>query len=142
MASEETGSGYVIWGADHAVYGPVELPMLVNWIRDERVTADTWLYLERSDCWEKVAHVPELQMFFKGRGSARPVGASANEKSVSPGALRRIKILGVPERRATGAFHSKSVEVQQISQMDPSWSNKATTGTPCIWCWRANSACG
>src|SRR3954452_11475954 len=91
MPSDDSGTGYVIWGTDHAVYGPVELPTLVSWIKDERVLADTWLYLERTDGWEKAARVPELQMFFKGRpGPAKPAHAG---HPTSPGALRRIKIL-------------------------------------------------
>lgn len=98
MASDDSAVGYVIWGADHAVYGPVELPTLVSWVRDERVTADTWIFLERSDCWEKAAHIPELQMFFhsrRGNGAEPDNGAGgARSDPLSPGALRRIKILG------------------------------------------------
>ena len=98
MASDDSAVGYVIWGADHVVYGPVELPTLVGWVKDERVTADTWIYLERTDCWEKAAHVPELQMFFHCRHAAVPDDFTAPESAVpndplSPAALRHVKIL-------------------------------------------------
>jgi CRP-like cAMP-binding protein len=96
MASDDTAVGYVIWGADHVVYGPVELPMLVAWVKDERVTDDTWIYLERTDCWEKAAHVPELQMFFhshRAAASAAPKPGAPNDP-LCPAALRHIKVLG------------------------------------------------
>src|ERR1700756_1551744 len=92
MPANDTAVGYVIWGADHAPYGPVELPTLVDWIKDERVVCDTWLYLERCDCWEKAAHVPELQMFFK-RKAASPADAGLSGSALSPAALRHIKFL-------------------------------------------------
>ena len=39
-----TGSGFKIIGEDNTVYGPVELPTLVEWIKDQRVTPATWVY--------------------------------------------------------------------------------------------------
>lgn len=99
MASDDSSVGYVIWGTDHAVYGPVELPTLVSWVKDERVTCDTWIYLERTDCWEKAAHVPELQMFFHSHRCAPDIDAAtpaggARSDPLNPGALRHIKVLG------------------------------------------------
>jgi hypothetical protein len=44
MASGDTGTGFNIWGEDHAVYGPMELPLLVDWVKEQRVTADTWIF--------------------------------------------------------------------------------------------------
>jgi len=35
---------YSIWAADNVVYGPVELPILIGWVKDERVLADTWVF--------------------------------------------------------------------------------------------------
>ena|SRR5579872_1123985 len=99
MPSDDSAAGYCIWGVDHAVYGPVELPTLVGWIKDERVIADTWLFVERSDCWEKAARVAELQMFFHthphSQDPATPGVSTAGPlpDSLSPGALRHVKIL-------------------------------------------------
>jgi hypothetical protein len=99
MASDDSGVGYVIWGADHAAYGPVELPALVRCIREERIAFDTWIYLERSDCWEKAGHVPELQMFFHGgcpppaEGASDPATAGQSSGPLDPVSLRHIKIL-------------------------------------------------
>ena len=75
METNASGNRFVIWGIDRAAYGPVELPMLVDWIKDERVTADTWLFVERDEAWQKAAQIPELQMFF--RKKAAPTLAAA-----------------------------------------------------------------
>ncbi len=98
MPPDDSGVGYFIWGVDHAAYGPVELPTLVAWIKDERVIADTWIFVERSEGWEKAGHVPELQMLFHGSPLASgPDHATAPTDSaapLSPAALRHVRILG------------------------------------------------
>lgn len=87
---------YQIWGADYAPYGPVELPALVNWIKEERVVADTWVYVHATSAWLKAAQVPELKMFFQPKpppvsteGDA--AGQNASFK-LTTGSLRRIKL--------------------------------------------------
>ena len=94
------GIGFKIWGVDNVVYGPVELPVLVAWVKEERVTADTWVYSEQNDAWRKAPGVPELQMFFKNRTTASGSGAApvlqpppdGGAAQLRPGALRRVKI--------------------------------------------------
>ena len=100
MDGNGTNVAFIVWGIDHAPYGPIELPMLVNWIKDERVTADTWIFSESKDDWQKASQIPELQMFFRpkssGAASAAPkAGPGVSQKTASmvrPGSLRRIKI--------------------------------------------------
>ena len=95
MAAVEKGIGYKVWGVDDVVYGPVELPDLVNWVKDERVTAATWIYSESSDSWHKADHLPELQIFFRKKtpGAAAVAAAHANTAlQIKPGSLRRVKI--------------------------------------------------
>jgi CRP-like cAMP-binding protein len=108
--------GYVIWGVDHAVYGPVELPVLVSWIRDERVLADTWLFVERNGCWEQAARIPELQMFFHKRSSvALPAGSGDTSflAPLQPGALRHVKVLACLNDEQLAEF-LQFVEVQTV----------------------------
>jgi hypothetical protein len=119
--ADETDVGYVIWGADRATYGPVELPMLVDWIKDERVTSDTWIFIERTGCWEKATHVPELQMFFKGR--TRAVESPAATGMVKAGALRRIKILGALSDEQLERFVG-IMETQKV----PQWTQLVKQG--------------
>jgi len=86
---------FIVWGLDQTAYGPVELPTLVSWVKDERVTADTWVYANKTESWQKAAEVPELAMFFKSaRGNAASNTASVNGVTgVDPRALQRIRIL-------------------------------------------------
>jgi len=91
MDADNTGTLYYIWGVDQTAYGPVELPTLVDWIKDERVTAETWINLAESGDWKKAGQLPELKMFFKG-AAARTLAGGAGD-ALKPGALRRIKIL-------------------------------------------------
>src|SRR6267378_2226570 len=49
--SPSRGAGFKIIGADNVVYGPVELPTLVDWLEEERVTPETWVFSERDDAW-------------------------------------------------------------------------------------------
>jgi hypothetical protein len=90
QAQSENSNDFFIWGIDDAPYGPVELPVLVSWIRDERVLADTWVFARRVGAWQRASDITELKMFFGSRPA--PVGKSAS-RTITPGSLRRIKIL-------------------------------------------------
>jgi hypothetical protein len=89
MATQADTARYFIWGFDQSAYGPVELPTLVSWIKDERVLADTWVYNERDVAWRRAADLPELQMFFTHKAEA----AITAPGTIKAGALRRVKIL-------------------------------------------------
>ncbi len=95
MNPTSTGIGFRIWGADNVVYGPVELPVLISWVKDERVTAETWVFSEKDARWQKAAQAPELQLFFARTGnsdSAAPAPRAPAALGMKPGSLRRIKI--------------------------------------------------
>jgi len=95
MVTDEN-TGFKIWAVDNIVYGPVELPLLVSWVKEERVTRETWIYSESSDTWQKACKVPELQMFFRAAGAASAGPGSETQfvraLGVKPGVLRRVKI--------------------------------------------------
>ncbi len=100
MPSENESIGFTIWGADKQSYGPVELPALVDWVKEHRVTADTWIFCDQHNAWRKASNVPELQMFFPGNTqgpAAVKAGAGVSEQtaiiSVQPNSLRRVKVL-------------------------------------------------
>jgi CRP-like cAMP-binding protein len=82
---------FFIWGIDDAPYGPVELPTLVNWIKDGRVLAETWVFARADGSWQRAAEITELKMFFGAKRVAG--GATAVPAGLTPGSLRRIKIL-------------------------------------------------
>ena len=116
MNPETSNNGFAIWGIDHAAYGPVELPALVSWIKDERVLPDTWVFGQRDNSWKRAAEVPELQMFF--RASAIPTAtaeASAANPAIRIGILRRVKILGGLSDAQLERF-AQAMEMQRVAQ--------------------------
>ncbi|HWD94161.1 MAG TPA: cyclic nucleotide-binding domain-containing protein [Verrucomicrobiae bacterium] len=118
--SQQTSSDYFIWGIDDSPYGPVELPTLINWVKDERVLAHTWVYSRRDSAWQKAADITELKMFF-GKKFTR----LDDSPVVTPGALRRIKILA--ELNDAQLSHlSDFMELQQIQQ----WNTVVRQGEP------------
>ena len=95
MNPDYSAAHFIVWGCDLVPYGPVELPTLISWVQDERVTGDTWVYLGKDQNWQKAAQIPELQLFFRSEARVLPDMLSAKRQGVDtkPGALRRIKIL-------------------------------------------------
>jgi hypothetical protein len=118
--SQENLNDYFIWGIDDSHYGPVELPTLVNWIKDERVLANTWVYSRRDSTWKLAENITELKMFF-GKKFARPAGGAG----LSPGSLRRIKILA-DLNDAQLSHLSDFLETQNVAQ----WSMVVRQGDP------------
>lgn len=126
MAAVSTDTGFIVWGIDQTAYGPVELPTLVSWVKDERVTADTWIYAAKNSSWQKAAEVPELQMFFRPKGA----GAAGSPGEMSPRgldarALRRIKILASMNDDQLERF-AEFVDVEKV----PQWSVIVKQGDP------------
>lgn len=130
MPSSQTEPGYKIWGADNVVYGPVELPTLVNWIQEERVLTTSWVYKEGDDTWHKAGQIEELKMFFQDRpatapaASSRPV-AGPQRRALRPGSLRRVKIFAGMSEEQLDRFVD-FMEVQQVRQ----WSEIVKQGSP------------
>lgn len=93
-ADVNQGVAYRIWAADNVVYGPVELPALIDWVKDERVLADTWVFDSRNDRWSKARQMPELQSFFSKPAPTAAAAAPAPQRyGITPGMLRRVKAL-------------------------------------------------
>ena len=93
---------YHVWGLDYVAYGPVELPTLVSWIRDDRVLPDSWIFRHDKGEWTKAAETAELKVLFKSKGASS--GAAAATQGITPSSLRRIKILAAMEERHLASF--------------------------------------
>lgn len=91
MELQENMNEFFIWGIDDSPYGPVELPVLIDWISDERVLADTWVFARRDGSWQRAAEIPGLQAYFSQ--TIIPDSAASSGAGITPGSLRRIKIL-------------------------------------------------
>ncbi len=127
MAAIATETGFIVWGTDQAAYGPVELPTLVSWVKDERVTADTWIFAAQNSSWQKAATVPELRMFFRSKGgsASSSVAAMTTPRGLDPRALRRIKILADMTEDQLDRF-AQFVEVEKV----PPWAVIVKQGDP------------
>ena len=89
---------YRAWGADNIAYGPVELPGLVTWVKQGKVTANSWVFKEKDGTWSRASEVPELKVLFKSK-LPPSAAASADALGIQPGALRRIKMLADVDER-------------------------------------------
>src|SRR5208283_4202706 len=91
MESQEITNDFFIWGIDDAPYGPVALAVLIDWVKDERVLADTWVFARADGSWRRAAEIPELHAHFNQE--ILPASTSVAGSGIKPGSLRRIKIL-------------------------------------------------
>jgi CRP/FNR family transcriptional regulator, cyclic AMP receptor protein len=91
MESGPSTNDYFIWGIDDSPYGPVPLPVLLDWVNDERVLPDTWIFARHRGEWQKARETGELkEVFLTQAGTLSETQSSIRFK---PGSLRRIKIL-------------------------------------------------
>ena len=98
MRSDNDAPGYCIWSVDNVIYGPVDLPTLVNWVQEDWVRADTWIFIQEHDNWLKADQIEELKMFFQPRPVARPPSLTLSAPDgtsikIKLGSLRRVRIL-------------------------------------------------
>src|SRR5580698_4779806 len=95
MLEQQAANDFIIWGIDDAPYGRVELPVLVDWVKDERVLRDTWVLVRKSGSWQRAADISELGLFFnrKTPASSAPQPVRLATEGIKDGTLRRIKIL-------------------------------------------------
>jgi hypothetical protein len=122
MASSSANPEYFVWGIDQTAYGPVELPTLVSWVKDERVTQETWVFATKGATWQRAPEVAELQMFFRPKSS----GAAANsEAGFDAKALRRVKILAALSEEQLEQF-AKFMQVEKV----PQWAVIVKEGDP------------
>jgi CRP-like cAMP-binding protein len=89
---------YYVWGIDNIAYGPVELPALVSWIKQERVLNDTWVFSGASNTWTKANDLQELKPLF-GRRESGTTTVSKTSTKISPAALRRVKMLAMADEK-------------------------------------------
>jgi CRP/FNR family transcriptional regulator, cyclic AMP receptor protein len=90
------------WGHDNIAYGPVELPGLVDWVRQGRVSRNTWVFREDKAEWSRAADMSELKMFFKSKSTG--AGQAAPAHGITPGSLRRIKIFADMDEPQLASF--------------------------------------
>jgi len=118
---------YSIWAADNVVYGPVELPSLISWVKDERVLPDTWVFDGQNDRWRKAGSLPELSLFFRKKSEPGAAAATVHlgHSDITPGMLRRVKALAELNDEQLGRFVN-FMEAQPVRQ----WATIVKQGDP------------
>jgi hypothetical protein len=97
LAAKDQLTGFKVWGLDDVVYGPVELPTLVSWVKDERISGDTWVYNEGKDSWRKANQMSELAIYFTSGETTtfhptRPVRSEMDAAEVDLASLRKMRV--------------------------------------------------
>jgi len=124
MASDSSTPAFYVWGIDQTAYGPVELPALVSWVKDERVTPETWIFATKGETWQRASEVAELLMFFRSKAAAGAGTADASD-GFDPRTLRRVKILAAMSEEQLERF-AKFMQVEKI----PQWRVIVKQGDP------------
>jgi len=113
MELQQSANEFFIWGIDDAPYGPVELAVLIDWVKDERVLAGTWIFARPDGNWRRAADVPELQVHFNQE--ILPASDTVSSSGIKPGSLRRIKILSQLNDAQLDRL-TEFMEVHKVSQ--------------------------
>lgn len=91
-----SAAGFKVLALDDVCYGPVDLQQLIDWARDERLMADTWVFCVTTQRWQKAAHLPQLRELFSELEPPE-VALAAQDAGpgtpVRPGILRRVRVL-------------------------------------------------
>ncbi|MBN8247885.1 MAG: cyclic nucleotide-binding domain-containing protein [Verrucomicrobia bacterium] len=81
-----------VWALDDSMYGPVTLEVLRDWVRDERIVADSWVFCETSRRWQTAGQMPGLRMLF-GEDLSSAVDLEPHPM-LKPSILRRVRAFG------------------------------------------------
>ena len=113
METQDIGNLYFIWGVDDAPYGPVDLAVLTDWIKDERVVPETWVFSRGAGNWMRASELPELKSQFTLKFTSVP--EVPQRVGIKPGSLRRIKILADLKDNQL-AHLAEYMELQDVTQ--------------------------
>jgi len=93
MEQHNDGSIYWVWDTDCITYGPIDLFTLVEWVKDQRVLADTWIFCERRETWLRAAALDELKLLFDPTQGRPGHLATALDAGVNADVMLRIRTL-------------------------------------------------
>ncbi|MBX3732114.1 MAG: cyclic nucleotide-binding domain-containing protein [Verrucomicrobiae bacterium] len=85
-------ASYRVWALDDSVYGPVGVEVLKEWVRDERILPESWVFCEGTRRWLQAGQMPALRRLFGLEDPA--VDDSGPHPMLKPSILRRIRAFG------------------------------------------------
>jgi hypothetical protein len=93
MNLQDSGTTYHVWAADNLIYGPVDFPTLIQWVREGRILAATWVFSAFDGDWHEAGTISELHEFLAAAENIVPQESPADESaSIAPGELRQFSI--------------------------------------------------
>ena len=113
---------YKVWAADDVVYGPIDFPLLSQWVREARVARDNWVFTEQTDSWARAADLPELGLHFEEAGGLLEPGTINGPidpliPGVPVGTLQQVDIFKNMTDRQRGRF-AQCMEVQKFTKFE------------------------
>ena len=110
---------YKVWAADDVVYGPIDFPLLSQWVREARLTRENWVFTEQTENWSRAADLPELGLHFQEANSMLQPGTinSALIPGVPVGTLQGVEIFKSMTDQQRGRF-AQCMEVLQFKKFD------------------------
>ena len=113
---------YKVWAADDVVYGPIDFPLLSQWVREARVVRDNWVFTEETDSWSRAADLPELGLHFEeASGLLKPGTINGPIDPLIPGVpvgtLQQVDIFKNMTDRQRGRF-AQCMEVQKFTKFE------------------------
>lgn len=93
MENKNSTATYWVWDTDKITYGPIDLFTLVDWVREQRVTPESWIFCERRLTWAKAATLEELKLLFDPTQGRPGHLVGALDAGVNPDVMLRIRTL-------------------------------------------------
>jgi CRP/FNR family cyclic AMP-dependent transcriptional regulator len=91
MAASSSDAYFIIWNTNKTPSAGLDLPTLVKYVKEQKVTPDTWLFVTKTGAWERAADVQELGSFFQVKPTEQSKGLS-NTGRIDASMLRGFRL--------------------------------------------------
>ncbi|MDB6033422.1 MAG: mechanosensitive ion channel protein MscS [Verrucomicrobiales bacterium] len=81
---------YKVWAADNMIYGPIDFPMLVQWVQESRVLPETWVHSEKANAWHHANQIEVLQPYLEASASTESTPVQVGQ--ILPEELRQFSV--------------------------------------------------
>jgi|SRR6266850_4646593 len=94
MDKHHSSEMYRVWAHDNQVYGPIDLSTLTQWVHENRVLPETWVYLETLNEWRPARRIESIQHQFPAHDTSIMLHPDHTGSDViAPEELRRFAVL-------------------------------------------------
>src|SRR5260221_646065 len=93
MNSRDADCTYHVWATDNLIYGPIDLPTLIQWVLEKRVLTETWVFSSSDGDWHEAGALSPLQQAFQLAKNTAPDEVPVSDRDgIAPGELRQFSI--------------------------------------------------